>query len=308
MIYTVTFNPSLDYVVSVNDFEIGKTNRTCEETIFPGGKGINVSMVLENLGMENTALGFLAGFVGREIERRVSESGIHAEFIHLPEGNSRINVKLKNFDGTEINGMGPHIPEHKLAALRARIDRLKAGDVLVLAGSIPGSIPSSIYSELMARVAGKDVLCIIDATKELLLESLEYHPFLVKPNNHELGELFGVNIMTREEAIPYAKEMQRLGARNVLVSMSGQGAVFAGEDGQVYESPAPSGTLINAVGAGDSMVAGFLAGWLSSGDYRHAFFMGLSAGSASAFSQGLADGAKIERVYRSICECLEEKE
>lgn len=301
MIYTVTFNPSLDYVVSVNDFELGKTNRTSEETIFPGGKGINVSLVLGNLGMENTALGFLAGFVGREIEKKVSECGIHAEFIHLPDGNSRINVKLKNIDGTEINGMGPHIPEHKLAALRARIERLQAGDVLVLAGSIPNSIPDSIYSELLEQVAEKKVLCIVDATKDLLLEALKYHPFLIKPNNHELGEIFGVTLQTRQEVVPYAKKLQEMGAVNVLVSMSGQGAVLVDAEGKVHESPAPEGKLVNAVGAGDSMVAGFLAGWLASKEYHHAFLMGLSAGSASAFSENLATGEEVERVYRSIC-------
>ncbi len=301
MIYTVTFNPSLDYVVSVNDFELGKTNRTSEETIFPGGKGINVSMVLGNLGMENTALGFLAGFVGREIEKKISECGIHAEFIHLSEGNSRINVKLKNIDGTEINGMGPHIPEHKLAALRARIERLQTGDVLVLAGSIPSSIPDSIYSELMEHIAEKEILCIVDATKDLLLEALKYHPFLIKPNNHELGEIFGVTLRTRGEVVPYAKKLQEMGAVNVLVSMSGQGAVLVDAEGKVHESAAPEGKLVNAVGAGDSMVAGFLAGWLASGDYHHAFLMGLSAGSASAFSDNLATGEEVERVYRSIC-------
>ena len=301
MIYTVTFNPSLDYVVTVNDFEMGKTNRTSEEIIFPGGKGINVSMVLGNLGMENTALGFLAGFVGREIEKRVSDYGVHAEFIHLAEGNSRINVKLKNIEGTEINGMGPCIPEHKLAALRARIERLQSGDVLVLAGSIPGSIPACIYSELMELLLEKDVLCIVDATKDLLMEALKYHPFLIKPNNHELGEIFGVTLRTRSEVIPYAQKLQRLGAMNVLVSMSGQGAVLVDAEGKVHECPAPKGKLVNAVGAGDSMVAGFLAGWLASKDYHHAFLMGISAGSASAFSENLATGEEVERVYRSIC-------
>ena len=301
MIYTVTFNPSLDYVVSVEGFELGKTNRTASEQMFPGGKGINVSMVLNHLGMENTALGFLAGFVGKEIEHRVEQCGIRAEFIHLAEGNSRINLKLKNIDGTEINGMGPEIPKHKLAALCARIDQLQSGDVLVLAGSIPGSIPSTIYSEIMGRLAGRDILIIVDATGKLLTDALQYHPFLIKPNNHELGEIFGATLHTREEVVPYARRLQEMGARNVLVSMSAQGAVLVDENGSVHESLPPKGKLVNAVGAGDSMVAGFLAGWLSCKDYHHAFLMGLAAGSASAFSEGLATGEEVEAVYRTIC-------
>ena len=301
MIYTVTFNPSLDYTVSVEGFELGKTNRTSSEEMFPGGKGINVSIVLHHLGMENTALGFLAGFVGKEIERKVAQCGVHAEFIHLAEGNSRINLKIKNIDGTEINGMGPDIPEHKLAALRARIDRLVEGDVLVLAGSIPRSIPTTIYSELMKRLADRNILFIVDAEKKLLTDALQYRPFLIKPNNHELGEIFGVELHTREEVIPYAKRLQEMGARNVLVSMSSQGAVLVDENGNVHESLPPKGKLVNAVGAGDSMVAGFLAGWLSCKDYHHAFLMGLAAGSASAFSESLATGEEVEAVYRTIC-------
>lgn len=301
MIYTVTFNPSLDYTVSVEGFELGKTNRTSSEEMFPGGKGINVSVVLHHLGMENTALGFLAGFVGKEIERKVAECGVHAEFIHLAEGNSRINLKIKNIDGTEINGMGPEIPEHKLAALRARIDQLTEGDVLVLAGSIPRSIPTTIYSELMERLADRNILFIVDAERELLTDALRYRPFLIKPNNHELGEIFHVTLHTREEVVPYAKRLQEMGARNVLVSMSAQGAVLVDENGNVHESLPPKGKLVNAVGAGDSMVAGFLAGWLSCRDYHHAFLMGLAAGSASAFSESLATGEEVEAVYRTIC-------
>lgn len=302
MIYTVTFNPSLDYIVSAEGFALGKTNRTASEQMLPGGKGLNVSFVLGNLGIESTALGFLGGFTGAEIRRRVEERGIRGEFIWLEKGNSRINLKLRNIDGTEINGMGPDIPPHKLKLLYERLDTLRAGDALVLAGSIPGSVPVSVYSDILARLEGKGILCIVDAAGDLLKAALPYHPFLVKPNAHELEEIFGVTLCGRQEAVPYAKKLQEMGAVNVLVSMSGQGAVLVDADGAVHESPAPEGTLVNAVGAGDSMVAGFLAGWLSAHDYHHAFLMGLAAGSASAFSENLASEKEIKTVYQSFFE------
>lgn len=300
MIYTVTFNPSLDYIVTVEPFELGVTNRTSQEQMFPGGKGINVSLVLKNLGFENTALGFLAGFVGDEIQKKMVQSGINADFIRMDKGISRINVKVKNIDGTEINGMGPDITPVKLDELKKRISRLKDGDVLVLAGSIPQSIPDSIYKELMADLAEKDVLVLVDATKDLLVNVLPYHPFMVKPNNHELGEIFDVELGTRESVVPYAKKLQEMGAVNVLVSMAGEGAVLLDASGNVHMSPAPKGKLINAVGAGDSMVAGFLAGWLEKKEYAHAFKMGISAGSASAFSENLATREEVESVYRTL--------
>lgn len=299
MIYTVTFNPSLDYIVSVNDFKLGLTNRTDSELLLPGGKGINVSTVLQNLGIANTALGFTAGFVGEEIRRRVDELGVMAEFISLDEGISRINLKLKSIDGTEINGQGPKIPGEAVDMLMAQLNRLKANDTLVLAGSIPSSMPDDIYQKIMERLAGKNVRIVVDATKDLLLNVLKHHPFLIKPNNHELGDIFGVTISERSEVIPYARKMQEQGAVNVLVSMAGKGAVLLAEDGSVYEAEAPKGILKNGVGAGDSMVAGFIAGFIESKDYEYAFHMGLAAGSASAFSDELATKAEIENVYKN---------
>lgn len=298
MIYTVTFNPSLDYIVSVEDFKLGLTNRTSSELLLPGGKGLNVSMVLGNLGISNTAFGFAAGFVGEEIIRRIEEMGVKAEFIRIEEGVSRINVKLKSIDGTEINGCGPVIDENAVQKLMAKLNFLKKGDVLVLAGSIPGSMPDDIYRQIMAEMDGQGVEIVVDATKELLVNVLEYHPFLIKPNNHELGEIFGVKLKNREEVVPYARCMQQMGARNVLVSMAGEGAVLVAEDGTVYETAAPKGILVNGVGAGDSMVAGFLAGWLEKKEYRHAFEMGVSAGSASAFSERLATKKEITALYQ----------
>lgn len=300
MIYTVTFNPSLDYIVSMNGFEMGMTNRTTGEQMFPGGKGINVSIVLSNLGIENVALGFTAGFTGDQIEREIQKMGLLTDFIHIDKGISRINVKLKDYDGTEINGMGPEINQTHVNELFGKLDQLKADDVLILAGSVPKSLPDSIYSDILERLQGKGVLFVVDATKDLLLNVLEYKPFLIKPNNHELGEIFDVILNTREEVIPYAKKLQEKGARNVLVSMSGQGAVLVDDEGAVHMLAAPKGRLVNAVGAGDSMVAGFVAGWTEKKDYDHAFRMGISAGSASAFSAELATREEIEHTFRKL--------
>ena len=300
MIYTVTFNPSLDYIVSVNDFQLGLTNRTDSELILPGGKGINVSTILMNLGIDSTAFGFAAGFTGEEIIREVEAMGIRSDFIKIDSGISRINLKLKNIDGTEINGSGPEISEEKIEELLRKLDILGEGDILVLAGSIPASMPADMYSTIMERLQHKNVTFIVDATKDLLINVLKYKPFLIKPNNHELGELFDVKLTTREEVIPYGKKLQKQGARNVLISMAGEGAVLVAEDGSVYEAPAPKGTLVNAVGAGDSMVAGFTAGWIEKKDYRHAFFMGVSAGSASAFSEYLATKEEIMDLYEKV--------
>lgn len=299
MIYTVTFNPSLDYIVSVSDFKLGLTNRTDSELLLPGGKGINVSTVLQNLGIANTALGFTAGFVGEEVRKEVEQLGVKAEFISLDEGVSRINLKLKSIDGTEINGQGPKIPREAVDALMTQLDRLGADDTLVLAGSIPASMPDDIYQKIMERLDGRNVRIVVDATKDLLLNVLGHHPFLIKPNNHELGDIFGVKLSDREEVVPYARKLQEKGAVNVLVSMAGKGAVLLAEDGNVYAAEAPKGILKNGVGAGDSMVAGFLAGYGESGDYEHAFRMGLAAGSASAFSEQLATKDEIEKVYET---------
>ncbi len=302
MIYTVTFNPSLDYILSVKDFQMGRTNRTRQEQLLPGGKGINVSTVLTNLGIENTALGFTAGFSGEEIRRRVEALGVRSDFIPLEEGYSRINVKLKDFDGTEINGRGPDIPGEQLERLLDQLNQLAEGDGLVLAGSIPESLPDSIYRDILERLKGRDILTAVDATGELLVKVLPYRPFLVKPNNHELGEIFGERLSRREDVAPCARKLQEMGARNVLVSMAGEGAVLLDEEGAVHALPAPEGKLVNAVGAGDSMVAGFLAGWLQKKDYEHAFRMGIAAGSASAFSENLAEKQDVERVYRQLGE------
>lgn len=300
MIYTVTFNPSLDYIVSVDNFRLGITNRTESEQMLPGGKGLNVSAVLSNLGWDTTALGFTAGFTGLEIERMAREKGIHTDFIRIEKGFSRINMKLKSSDGTEVNGRGPEIPKDKTQELLQRLDRLTEGDVLVLAGSIPSSMPDSIYFDILKRLEGRGVLTAVDATKDLLTNVLSARPFLIKPNHHELGEIFGVELNTREDVVPYAGRLREQGAQNVLVSMAGKGAVLAAADGKCYGCPAPEGRLVNGVGAGDSMVAGFLAGWLDRHDYGHAFRMGLAAGSASAFSELLATKQEIEQVLKSL--------
>lgn len=300
MIYTVTFNPSLDYIVSVDDFKLGLTNRTSSELILPGGKGTNVSTVLKNLGFESTALGFVAGFTGNEIVKRLNDMGIKSDFISIENGISRINLKLKSIDGTEINGAGPDISEEKVNELMDKLNQLKEGDVLVLAGSIPSSMSDNIYRDIVADLKDRGVMIVVDATKDLLLNVLEYHPFLIKPNNHELGEIFDVKLTTREEVIPYGRKLQEKGARNVLVSMAGEGAVLIAEDGQVFDAPAPKGKLINGVGAGDSMVAGFVAGWIEKQDYEYAFHMGVASGSASAFSENLATKEEIINVYNQV--------
>mgnify|MGYP000036117450 CR=1 FL=1 len=299
MIYTVTFNPSLDYIVSVDDFKLGLTNRTSSELMLPGGKGINVSIVLKNLGIESTALGFMAGFTGKEIARRLEEDGVTSDFIQIEEGISRINLKLKSIDGTEINGSGPEIPKDKVEELMDRLNTMKEGDILFLAGSIPASMPDDIYSRIMKELKDKGVMIVVDATRDLLMNVLKYHPFLIKPNNHELSEIFDIMIDSKEKAVVYAKELQKKGAQNVIVSMAGEGAVFVGSDGSVFTSEAPHGVVKNSVGAGDSMVAGFLAGYLAKGDYAEAFKMGLCTGSASAFSDQLATREEVEQVRRS---------
>lgn len=308
MIYTVTFNPSLDYIVSVKDFKLGLTNRTDSELMLPGGKGINVSIVLKNLEIDNTALGFVAGFTGKEVVKRLEKFGVKNGFLEIPEGFTRINVKLKSIDGTEINGQGPSISEEKIEQLMTRLDEMGEGDVLFLSGSIPASMPDDTYQKIMERLKDKGVLISVDATQELLLKVLPYHPFLIKPNNHELGEIFGVELRTRESVVPYGEKLQEMGAENVLISMAGEGAVLIASDGQVYDAPAPKGILKNGVGAGDSMVAGFMAGWLERKEYRHAFHMGVAAGSASAFSEQLAVKEEIDQVYEQVVKTAGEKE
>ena len=300
MIYTVTFNPSLDYIVSVDHFTVGAVNRTNTELMFPGGKGINVSIVLKNLGFDSTALGFMAGFTGKEIVRLLEEMEVKSDFINVKEGISRINVKLRSDEESEINGMGPAIAKNDIDQLYAQLDKLQDGDVLVLAGSIPSVMPESMYMDIMEYLEDKNLKIVVDATKDLLMNVLPYHPFLIKPNNHELGEIFGVTLNTKEEVIPYAKKMQEKGARNVLISMAGEGALLVTEDDQVFESMPPKGKVKNSVGAGDSMVAGFIAGYLSKQDYEEAFYMGLCTGSASAFSDNLATKPEVQALLNQL--------
>lgn len=288
MIYTLTFNPSLDYILTVPHFACGVVNRTTEEILFPGGKGINVSMVLKNLGFASTALGYLAGFTGNKLRELLEEKGISTEFLPVKEGMTRINVKLRSDQETEINGQGPAISKDDIEKLYARLDRLEEEDILVMAGSIPDIMPGTMYMDIMKRLQEKRLKIVVDATKDLLVNVLQYHPFLIKPNNHELGEIFHTEIKEKDDVIRYAKQLQEKGAKNVLVSMAGDGAVLAADDGSIYRSEAPKGKVVNSVGAGDSMVAGFLAGYLEYGNYEKAFQMGVYTGSASAFSKELA--------------------
>lgn len=300
MIYTVTFNPAIDYIIGVEDLKPGMTNRSVYERLLPGGKGLNVSTVLNNLGVDNIALGFIAGFTGEEIKRRFEALGGRSDFIELREGTSRINVKIKSAAETEINAAGPVIDSGAVSQLMEKLNRLRDGDILILAGSIPASLSGSLYSDIMKMLSDRNILITVDAEKELLLNALPYRPFLVKPNHYELGEIFGVTLNTREEVVPYARRLQEKGAKNVLVSMAGEGAVLAAETGLVLMNQAPRGTVRNSVGSGDSMVAGFVAGWCEKRDYAHAFKLGLSSGSASAFSDFLATKTEIEQVYRSF--------
>lgn len=299
MIYTVTFNPSLDYIVTVDDFHTGMVNRTSDEKIFAGGKGINVSIVLKNLGYESTALGYIAGFTGDEIDRILSVKGINTDFKKVRSGISRINVKLKSSQESEINGRGPSISDEDVENLYCKLENIiKEGDILVLAGSIPDIMSQESYGNIMKRLEGKKIDIVVDATKDLLVNVLEYKPFLVKPNNHELGEIFGVNIESKDDAVYYGEKLKEKGARNVLVSMAGKGAVLITEDGQTFKADAPKGTVVNSVGAGDSMVAGFIAGYLNNKSYSEAFKMGICTGSASAFSKELATKKEVEELMK----------
>lgn len=300
MIYTVTFNPALDYVIKVDNFQTGGINRVYQENIFFGGKGINVSFVLREHGFTSTALGFTAGFTGEAIEKGLQEQGIKSDFIRLPKGMSRINVKMKSDNETEINGQGPNIPQDALNQLFEKLNTLVKGDVLILAGSIPNTLPEDVYEQIMARLDGTGILIAVDATKDLLLNVLKYHPFLIKPNNHELGEMFGVVLKTEEDITFYAKELQEQGARNVLISMAGDGAILVTEEGAVHKIGVPKGTVVNSVGAGDSMVAGFMAGYLTKGDYAYALKLGTASGSATAFSEGLAVKEDIDKLFATL--------
>lgn len=293
MVYTVTFNPALDYVVRMSRFQAGETNRTESDEFQWGGKGINVSTVLRNLGIDNVALGFLAGFTGQALDQGLKKAGIVADFIWLPEGLTRINVKIKAGQETEINGMGPAISSGALDALFEKLDRLQSGDVLILAGSVPASLPDDVYRRILAHLDGRDILTVVDAARDLLCSVLPYRPFLIKPNKSELGEIFGLVLTTDAEIEDCARRLQTRGARNVLVSMAGAGSLLLDETGAVHRLGVPKGTVHNSVGAGDSMVAGFLAGWLEHHDYALAHRLGAAAGSATAFSDGLATKEQV---------------
>lgn len=300
MIYTVTFNPSLDYVVQVEHFQGDAVNRTSEEHVYPGGKGNNVAVIASNLGMKSRALGFKAGFTGAAMEQMLQEFGCDTDFIALEEGVTRINVKVKSDDEFEINGQGPRIPDEKIRQLYEKLDALEGGDVLVLSGSIPNTLPDDMYERIMERLAGTGVRISVDATKDLLMNVLKYHPFLIKPNNHELGEMFGVTLESDDEIAEYARKLQEMGARNVLVSMAGDGAILVTEDGSVLKQLPPAGEVVNSVGAGDSMVAGFLAGYLKTGSYEEALKLGTAAGSATAFTSWLADAGTVGELYKRL--------
>ena len=294
MIFTVTFNPSLDYIVRVDEMRLGTINRTNYEQLLPGGKGINVSIVLGNLGHPSRALGFSAGVTGVALEKLLADTGVDADLVHVKAGFTRINAKVKAVEETEINGQGPRIAPEDVDALFSKLDVLGQDDTLVISGSVPNTLPSDMYEQVMERLTGRGVRIVVDAERDLLTRVLPYRPFLVKPNNHELGDIFGVTLKTRDEVVPYALRMQEMGAQNVLVSMAGEGGVLVAADGQVYQSPAAKGTVVNSVGAGDSCVAGFLAGLMETGSYQTAFRMGLAAGSASAFSDHLATRPEVE--------------
>lgn len=299
MVYTVTFNPAIDYVVHTDEMTVGRVNRSRSEEMYFGGKGINVSIVLAELGIKSKALGFVAGFTGRAIEDGVSDMGVETDFVHLESGCSRINVKIKSNEETELNGQGPKIPESAIGQLYERLDKLQDGDVLVLAGSIPGTLPSDIYEKILAHLSDKKIKTVVDATKELLLNVLKYKPFLIKPNDHELGEMFGAELKTDEEIIEYAKKLREMGAVNVLVSMAGDGAILVDEHGSVHKCGVCRGTVRNSVGAGDSMVAGFIAG-LANGDYEYALKLGTAAGGATAFSDKLAKRDEIFELLKQL--------
>ncbi|MBQ6337280.1 MAG: 1-phosphofructokinase [Ruminococcus sp.] len=300
MIYTVTFSPSIDYIVRLSNMRFNVTNRTDSEEFYFGGKGINVSQVLAELDLESTALGFVAGFTGEAIENGIKKKGVKTEFIHLKDGVSRINIKIKSGAETEINAQGPDIPQEALDELMAQIDRIQSGDILVLAGSVPRSMPSDIYEKILERIQGKDILIAVDATRSLLVKSLKYHPFMIKPNRQELSEIFNVEVETAEDVEKYAGKLREMGARNVIVSLGRKGAFLLDENGEKHQYGAVKGNAINTVGAGDSMVAGFIAGYLKTKDYDYALKLGSACGSATSFLPGLADRKTIEENLKKL--------
>ena len=300
MIYTITFNPALDYTVRVDDFKLGNVNRTSREEVYAGGKGINVSIVLKNLGVESRTLGYIAGFTGDEIEKKVKSYGCITDFIKLEKGMSRINIKLKSNEESEINGQGPEITEKDLLKLYDKLQDINKGDILVLGGSIPSNLPENIYEVILEQLEGRDIKFIVDATGDLLLNVLKYKPFLIKPNHREIEEVFNVEIKNEEELVDYGFKLRSLGAKNVLISRASKGAIFIGEDNNVVKLSAPKGKLVNSVGAGDSMVAGFISGYLKDENLIDALKVGIATGSASAFSEGLASREKVKGLLETI--------
>lgn len=300
MIYTVTLNPSIDYVIKLDHLKTGQINRVNSENVYPGGKGINVSRILKTLGDDNIATGFVSNFTGDFIKNSLSEMNIKSDFIQLDNGFTRINVKIKSDEETEINGGGPEISDEKLGELFDKLSFLKEDDILVLAGSIPSTLKEDLYEKIMNHVKEHNVKVVVDATKNLLLNVLKYNPFLIKPNNHELEEMFNVKLNSIEDISRYAKKLQDMGARNVLISMGKDGALLLTENNEVFLSNTPKGTVKNSVGAGDSMVAGFIAGYLNTNKYEEALKLGAACGSATAFSNDLATKDYIDRLVNEI--------
>ena len=300
MIYTVTLNPSIDYVIKVDNLTKGKVNRVSEEYVYPGGKGINVTRVLKSLDYDNTALGFVSGFTGDYIVNCLKNLNLKSNFIKVKEGFTRINVKVKSIEETEINGQGPKISEEELNEFYSIIDKLVDGDILILSGSIPSCLDEKLYEKIMERVNSKDIKVIVDATKNLLLNVLKYRPFLIKPNNHELAEMFDVELKSTEDVIFYARKLKEMGALNVLISMGKDGALLVSENDEVFISSVAKGEVVNSVGAGDSMVAGFVSGYLKTNSYEEALRLGAASGGATAFSSDLANREFIDRLVKEI--------
>ena len=300
MIYTVTLSPSIDYIVRLSNMRFNITNRTDSEEYYFGGKGINVSQVLAELDLDSTALGFIAGFTGDAIEKGIRNNRIRTDFIRLSEGFTRINIKIKSGGETEINGQGPDIPESALAELMKKLDSIRDGDTLVLAGSIPKTCPDDIYERMLERVKNKNIMIAVDATRQLLVNSLSMHPFLIKPNRLELAEIFHKEVETQDDVVKYAGKLQEMGARNVIVSLGRRGALLLDEQGNTHSCGTLKQPVINTVGAGDSMVAGFIAGYQKTGDYGYALKLGSACGNATSFLPGLATRAKIEEVFAQI--------
>ena len=300
MIYTVTLNPSIDYVIELEHLNTGHVNRVNSENVYPGGKGINVSRILKTLGNDNVATGFVSNFTGDFIKNSLYEQNIKSDFIQLDNGFTRINVKIKSDEETEINGGGPHISDEKLEELFYKLSKLKEDDILILAGSIPSTLSEDLYEKIMSRVRENKVKVVVDATKSLLLNVLKYNPFLIKPNNHELEEIFNVKLESQNDIITYAKKLQEMGGRNILVSMGKDGAILLSENKEVYVSNVAKGEVINSVGAGDSMVAGFISGYLKTSSYEEALRLGAASGSATAFSSDLASKDFIDELIKEI--------